>query len=327
MRLARSARFSDRYPFVGPALYSLAITFFVAQVAVAYNWQSKAPHTTLIKPYHPYSFFANTISDLGETSKFGYGNPAMWSPDHVWMNIAFFLLGAVMILGTPLLYHEFSEQQTHRVAIGFGFALQALAGVGAILVGAIPENTHPLGHEVGAGLAIAVGTAGVLVLGLSLVPLPGRVRRFMLWCSPVSLVAILLYVLHEYLGFGPGGMERVAAYPEVIWLIIFGFYIGQSHYYFGSAHRPTASRLRLKPAGWLPIGQVNQPYSAPVALGASPNAVVNIQLVGTTKNGLTVTPAGDIQGTPTQPGIFKVRVSATVGGQSTEQNYKVRIEP
>ena len=82
------------------------------------------------------------------------------------------------------------------------------------------------GCYLGAALAIAVGTLGVFVLGIAL-PLPGRLRRFMLFCMPVSLVAIVLFALHEYLGFGPGGMERLAAYPEVIWLISFGFYISQ----------------------------------------------------------------------------------------------------
>jgi hypothetical protein len=93
MRVLGTKSFTDRYPFFGPAMWMLAITFFVAQVGVAYRWQSAASQTTSIRPYHPYSFFANTISDLGETSRFHYGNPPMWSPDHVWMNVAFFLLG------------------------------------------------------------------------------------------------------------------------------------------------------------------------------------------------------------------------------------------
>ena len=249
MPFPRTKQFVNRYPFVGPALYTLAITFFVAQIGVAYNWQSAGARTTLIRPYHPYSFFANTISDLGETSKFGYGHPPMWSPDHVWMNISFLLLGAVMIVGTPLLYLEFTEQGTWRRVTAGGFALQALAGLGAIVVGVIPENTHSLVHQVGAALAIGIGTGGVFVLGLSLRPLPGRIRRFMLWCSPVSLVAILLFALHEYLGFGPGGMERIAAYPEVVWLIMFGFYVGQNHYLYGSAHPPPVAAPAENRAG------------------------------------------------------------------------------
>jgi hypothetical membrane protein len=226
----RLGQFTDRHPFFGPTVWMLAAVFFVAQVAVAYNWQSRAAEPTGITPHHPYSFFANTISDLGETGKFTYGTPRMWSPDHVWMNVGFVLLGATMIVGSPLIYQEFNEASPAKLWLArIGFTMQGLGGVGAIVVAIFPENENAIAHELGAGLAIAVGTLGVFLLGLSLA-LPGRIRRLMLWCSPVSLVAIVLYALHEYLGFGPGGMERVAAYPEVIWLISFGFYISRSHY-------------------------------------------------------------------------------------------------
>lgn len=244
MRLPRVSRFTDRYPLFGPSIWMLAASFFVAQVVVAYRWQSMGPLPRVV-PSHPYSFFANTISDLGETAKFTYGNPRMWSPDHVWMNLAFFLLGTIMVIGSPLIYQEFTENTPRQVWIArIAFSAQGLAGLGAIFVALFPENAHPLAHEVGAALAIAVGTLGVFLLGIAL-PLPGRLRRFMLWSGPVSLTAILLYALHEYLGFGPGGMERVAAYPEVIWLISFGFYISRSHYAHGSATAPGQMQRRV----------------------------------------------------------------------------------
>ena len=277
------SRFTDRYPFVGPVVWMMATVFFVAQVAVAYNWRSLAATPKGIVPDHPYSFFANSISDLAETAKFKYGDPAMWSPNQVWMNVAFVLLGAVMIIGSPLIYQEFNEGDRHKVWVArFAFTAQVLGGVGAILVGLNPENEHPRMHIVGAALAIAVGTLGVFVLGIAL-PLPGRLRRFMLFCMPVSLVAIVLFALHEYLGFGPGGMEQLAAYPEVIWLISFGFYILRSHYSNGSAHRalqsiraarvgsgadghagPIPPRLRLPARGRLPDGRVDSNYQCHV---------------------------------------------------------------
>jgi hypothetical membrane protein len=239
---AATGRFTDRHPFFGSIIWMTAITFFVAQVAVAYNWQSRARTPRGIVPDHPYSFFANTISDLGETAKFTYGTPAMWSPDHVWMEVAFVLLGVVMIIGTPFIYQEFKENTSVKVWVArIGFSAQALAGAGAITVGFVPENVNDLGHKIGAGLAIGIGTFGVLLLGLS-IPLPRPIRQFMLWCMPISLVAILLFALHEYLGFGPGGMERIAAYPEVIWLIMFGSYISRCHSSDGSGYH-SASRV------------------------------------------------------------------------------------
>ncbi len=237
-------RYADRYPFLGPAVWMLAVTFFIAQVAVAYNWTYRAASPKAIIPAHPYSFFANTISDLGETAKFTYGSPVMWSPNHFWMNTAFVLLGVIMVIGSPLIYQEFNEGDPHKVWIArFAFTAQFLGGIGAIIVGFSPENEHPTVHVVGAGLAIAVGTLGVLLLGLAL-PLPSPLRGFMIFVMPIALVAIVLYALHEYLGFGPGGMERLAAYPEVIWLISFGVYISHSHYSNNSAHRTlTANRF------------------------------------------------------------------------------------
>ena len=38
----------------------------------------------------------------------------------------------------------------------------------------------------------------------------------------VTLVALVLYIGSEYLGLGPGGMERMIAYPVLLWAIGFG---------------------------------------------------------------------------------------------------------
>ncbi len=322
----------------------MAIVFFIAQVAVAYNWQSQARRPAGITPDHPYSFFANTISDLGQTAKFTYGTPPMWSPDHVWMNVAFVLLGAVMILGSPFIYQEFNENTPAKVWVArVAFTAQTLAGVGAIIVGLVPENTNTSVHELGAGLAIAVGTLGVFLLGLSL-PLPGRIRRFMLWCSPVSLVAILLYALHEYLGFGPGGMERVAAYPEVIWLIMFGFFVSRSHYSNASSHRPlleetsmwldrgfsvsvpdVSTRLRLPAVGRLPKARKNQPY----AVTLRPLGGIGQQRTFVAKKpmppGLALSEDGEISGDPTESGLRRVTVKVTDGPSTAEKTYTLFV--
>ena len=38
----------------------------------------------------------------------------------------------------------------------------------------------------------------------------------------VTLAALALYAGGVYLGLGPGGMERMVAYPAVVWVIGFG---------------------------------------------------------------------------------------------------------
>jgi hypothetical protein len=165
---------------------------------------------------------------------------------------------------------------------------------------------------------------------------------------PVSLVAILLFAVHEYLGFGPGGMERVAAYPEVIWLIMFGFYVSRSHYSYGSSHRQlsqatstswrgrgltinlpqvsqTPSRLRLPAAGRLPRARKNLPYSVTV----SPLGGVGPLRTFTAKKpmplGLSLSPAGTISGTPTQSGIRRLTVEVMDGTSTAEKTFTLPV--
>jgi hypothetical membrane protein len=345
-------RFTDRYPFFGPSVWMLAVVFFIAQVVVAYSWKSCATKRSCltnpsgIAPGHPYSFFANTISDLGETAKFTYGSPTMWSPHHSWMNAAFLLLGLVMIIGSPFIYQEFNEGDPYKARIaGVAFTTQALGGLGVICVAGFPENEHPLMHEVGAGLAIAVGTLGVFLLGFAL-PLPKQLRRFMLFAMPVALVAIALYALHEYLGFGPGGMERLAAYPEVIWLISFGFYISHSHHSYGSAHRALKAehafwvgrifgknpgqkplRLRLPAVGGLPRGKLDVPYEfklIPIGGTGQNRAFIANQEIAP---GLRLGADGRISGIPTKPGLNRLTVKVAEGdGAPVRKNYALRVE-
>jgi hypothetical membrane protein len=145
------------------------------------------------------------------------------------MNAEFFLLGAVMAGGALLIYQEFTERAAaERLAARIGFTALAIAGAGTALVGAFPENTVGGLHVIGAGLAIAVGTLGIFVLGLVLA-LPKGLRWAMRVGAPVALLALVLFATHAYLGLGAGSMERVAAYPETIWLIGFGGYMARNH--------------------------------------------------------------------------------------------------
>jgi len=73
-----------------------------------------------------------------------------------------------------------------------------------------------------------VGTFGIFVLGLAL-DLPNRLRWAMRVVAPLALLALVLFATHIYLGIGAGATERIAAYPETIWLIVFGAYMARSH--------------------------------------------------------------------------------------------------
>jgi hypothetical membrane protein len=210
--------FSDRYPWLGPLVFMLASLYFVAQIAVAWVWNP------------PYSIVDNTISDLGNTACGRYDGVYVCSPRHVLMNVTIVLLGVVMAAGSLLIYHEFSEKtRLERLAAVIGFTLMAIGGVGAALVGIFPENTLHAMHVTGAGIAIIAGNVAIFVLGLALLDLPEGLRRFMLVFSALSLIALICFGSHKYFGIGAGTMERIAAYPETLWLIVFGLWISRTH--------------------------------------------------------------------------------------------------
>jgi hypothetical membrane protein len=208
-RASRVNAIAADVPWLGPTIWILSALYFVVQVVVASVWRPS------------YSWFGNTISDLGNTSC----RRTLCSPRHAWMNGEFVLLGAGMIAGSVLIYQAFAEREpAERLAARIGFTALAIAGVGTGLVGCFPENTVGALHVVGAALAIGVGTAGILVLGLA-VTVPNRLRWTMRVGAPLALIALLLFAGHVYLGLGAGATERIAAYPETIWLIGFGGYL------------------------------------------------------------------------------------------------------
>jgi hypothetical membrane protein len=208
----------DAHPWVGSAIFITAGIWFVVQIFVAWVF---SPH---------YSLVSNSISDLGETSCKGtYGN-GICSPRSWVMNVfGFGLLGVVMVVGSALLYHEFTQRdKPQRRTAMIAFSLMALGGLGAVLVGCFPEDDHPLAHIVSAGIAIGIGNVSILALGAVLQGLPESMRRSMLTFSTLSLAALLCYAFHKYFGIDQI-MERVAAYPMTIWLITFGLYIWRFH--------------------------------------------------------------------------------------------------
>jgi hypothetical protein len=41
----------------------------------------------------------------------------------------------------------------------------------------------------------------------------------------IALIFLVFYATSHFLGFGEGGIERVVAYPQTVWLIVFGIYV------------------------------------------------------------------------------------------------------
>lgn len=204
--------FTEKHPFLGPIAWMVSVQYFIVQAIVAATWSGIA-----------YSWADNTISDLGNTVCGLYGDRLVCSPLSWLMNASFIVLGVTMMIGALLIYEGFARR-TRLSLVGFTF--MGLAGLGSLLVGLFPENVMGNMHIVGATLALFIGNLGLVVLSMAL-DIPKGLKYYTLASGLVSLLALLLFVMQVDLGLGIGGMERLAGYPQTLWLIVFGVYISE----------------------------------------------------------------------------------------------------
>ena len=196
---------------LGARVWILAVQFFVAQVVVQLAWVT------------PFSLTQNFISDLGNTTCGPYpldSNMHVCSPWHAWMNLSFVLLGLIILVGAALARTAFPPG-LFRAA---GLTLLALAGVGTIAVGLFPEDVNIMYHRLGAAAHFVLGNLSMVALGISLRQARRRqaLAVYSIVSGVVGLLATALFISDHYLGMGIGGMERLAAYPLPIWLIVAG---------------------------------------------------------------------------------------------------------
>lgn len=203
---------TDRYPFIGPTLWILSVQYFVVQIIVAMGWEDQ------------YNYLHNTISDLGNNKCGNYAGRFVCSPLHNLMNLSFIILGVFMAIGSFFIYQEFIR----RKYIFLGFSFLSIAGIGLIIVGIFPENSFNSLHSIGAFLPFFFGNLGIVILGLFL-RAPRLLRIYSICTGALSLVAFAFFISHRYFGVGEGGMERLAAYPQAIWLIVLGIYTSKKH--------------------------------------------------------------------------------------------------
>jgi hypothetical membrane protein len=232
--------FTDRYDWMGPLIVALSSWYFLAQVVVAWTFNPGPKRSE-------YSFVTNTISDLGNTACYGSAYPNVCSTRHDLMNATFVAFGLAMVVCSLLIYTEFNIPKNHRGrdhrsiresrTANAGFCLLAIGGIGAAIVGLSPENVNGKLHVTGAILAIGGGNLAMLVLGATLFVLPQGMRQYMLFAGSVAVVAALSFALKHHFGLGAGGMERIAQYPQTVWLIMLGLYVTRSHYLRGITGR------------------------------------------------------------------------------------------
>ena len=182
---------------VAGALVFIAVTQFVLGMIV-----SEAL-------YPGYSVSDNYISDLGV------------GPSSMIFNSSVFLMGLLLIIGAYFLQRAFRFEMLTLMLV--------LTSVGVMGVGVFTEDFGIM-HTV-------VSLMAFLFSGLSAIfsVLCSYVHKFPLVKMPFSAISIILglvtlgalglFGVKVYLGLGAGGMERMIAYPVLMWGAGFGGYL------------------------------------------------------------------------------------------------------
>jgi hypothetical membrane protein len=176
----------------------------------------------------PYSLKNNYISDLGNTAcgmfHVPHGTPYyVCSPDHALMNASFAVAGVLTIAGALLLRRIWPAGHLARWALG----LWILSGIGKIIVGLVPENTHIGLHLLGA-LNVPLGSIAILLLSLAIRQASRALSTVGIVVAVAGLAGSVLSTGGEfagsslYLGLGVGGAERLASYPGSLWMLLIG---------------------------------------------------------------------------------------------------------
>ena len=112
--------------------------------------------------------------------------------------------------------------------VGAGAGLIGLSGLGVIAVGLAPEDANPAIHYFGAAENLIFCNLGMLALGLAMSVSQGASRliaRAGVAAGVIGLAGLACLASGHYAGIGPGGVERVAAYPFPLWLSATGAWI------------------------------------------------------------------------------------------------------
>jgi hypothetical membrane protein len=160
--------------------------------------------------YPEYSVSGNFISDLGATCR---ATCIVYQPSALIFNTSVIILGILILSYSYLIWKEF---QSLIMPLLFG-----LSGFGAVGVGLFPETAGFL-HVIVSFITFFFGALAAIAAS-RIVKTP--FSCFSVLMGLASLMALVLYGLEIYLGLGPGGMERMIAYPILLWGIGFGGYM------------------------------------------------------------------------------------------------------
>ena len=157
--------------------------------------------------YPGYSASMNYISDLGATCR---TTCIIHQPSASIFNTSISLLGVLALVSSYFIWREF-----HNRSISL---LLGLSGIGMVGVGLFPETAGII-HLIASFIAFFFGGLSAIAT-YKLVKAPFAYLSVLM--GMISLIALALFISEIFLGLGPGGMERMIAYPLLLWVIGFG---------------------------------------------------------------------------------------------------------
>lgn len=155
-----------------------------------------------------YSMHDNAISDLGTIPE-----------TEAWFTLTLFLIGILNVLVGYFLYRVWKSK-----ALLLVFILGGIGGMGAAL---IPLD-NPTGlHGLFALVAFLFMNLEAILVGLRL---KGSTRFASFLTDAIGLVFLVVMVLVDsgslvVASIGHGGVERMIAYPVLLWMVLFGGYL------------------------------------------------------------------------------------------------------
>lgn len=100
--------------------------------------------------------------------------------------------------------------------------LLAISGAGAIGVGVFDMDSFKELHGLSALLAFLFGNVAAIYSRKAVRP---PVSHVFVLLGTVGLVSLVLLIANADLGLGLGGIERMAFYPAMFWVLAFGVYM------------------------------------------------------------------------------------------------------
>ena len=193
----------------GVAIFAGAVQFSLALILSEIVYSTSGPLNTSGSGNttgYVYSVANNYVSDLGANCR----TSCTAVPSGYLFDASIAVLGLSIIVGGYFLQRGFHDRPATAMIV--------LAGIGALGVGLFPETTGVWHSFFTLVVFLFAGLAALVTARLQKKPL----FYFSIILGLFTLAALVLYIGGDYLGLGPGGMERMVIYPVLVWSLGFG---------------------------------------------------------------------------------------------------------